>query len=421
VPFDEYVLLCFLQRQDFKNPFCPCLGCDNEPYSNATMDACGVCGGTNTTCFPFQSLTRQERIGISLALCGNVLISVSLNTQKYAHNMNELDSGGARPYMQLPMWWLGMTLMTLGETGNFLAYAYAPATLVAPLGAVTVISNCILAHYVLKENINSRNVWGVVLAIVGAVFIVTYAPSSDQQLTMDLLEQYMTGKLFVAYMFCLIAVITSLFLTRESHQKRYVVIYVLICSMTGSITVMCVKGVSTALILTFQGHNQFIYFVPWMLLVTTIGTILIQMRYLNLAMINFGASEVVPVYYVLFTFWSILGGMVLYKEYHQNCPDANPHCNYTLWFLLGCVITFSGVYLITFASKEETDAWAQSGSRGEQAEAHETERLIAGSGVDEDGEDGCSPDSDGGVPQPGDRPLRSFGGSSPDKSGGFAI
>lgn len=128
------------------------------------------------TCFPFQSLTKQERTGIALALCGNVLISVSLNTQKYAHNMNEVDSGGARSYVELPMWWLGMILMTLGETGNFLAYAYAPATLVAPLGAITVISNCILAHYVLREEINRRNVLGVVLAIVGAVFIVTYAP-----------------------------------------------------------------------------------------------------------------------------------------------------------------------------------------------------------------------------------------------------
>lgn len=92
------------------------------------------------------------------------------------------------------------------------------------------------------------------------------AQGSDEQLTMDLLEKYMMEKSFIAYIFCLVASITSLFATRDAHKKRYVVIYVLICSMTGSITVMCVKGVSTALILTFQGHNQFIYFVPWMLL-----------------------------------------------------------------------------------------------------------------------------------------------------------
>jgi hypothetical protein len=32
----------------------------------------------------------------------------------------------------------------VGEVGNFLAYGWAPTTLVAPLGAVSVISNCVL-------------------------------------------------------------------------------------------------------------------------------------------------------------------------------------------------------------------------------------------------------------------------------------
>ena len=35
------------------------------------------------------------------------------------------------------------------------------------------------------------------------------------------------------------------------------------------------------------------------------STAVVQLKYLNLAMMHFGASEVVPVYYVLFTFFSI--------------------------------------------------------------------------------------------------------------------
>ena len=34
---------------------------------------------------------------------------------------------------------------------------------------------------------------------------------------------------------------------------------------------------------------------------------------------------------------------VLYKEYHQNCAPGAPYCNNTIYFLLGCAITFSGV------------------------------------------------------------------------------
>ena len=324
------------------NPNCGCLRC------KGVVDACGVCDGNNSTCLHFPSFTQQELSGIALALSGNILISASLNLQKYAHNKNQLESGGTRPYVELPLWWGGMVLMTLGETGNFLAYAYAPATLVAPLGAISVICNSILAHYVLREKLTSRNLLGVAFAIIGAVLIVVYAPSSDKQLTMDVLKQYMSEWGFLVFVACIAVSLAALFLLRESVKRRYVVVYVLICSLTGSLTVMCVKGVSTALMLTFQGSNQFTSLLPWLLVMATVSTLLIQLRYLNLAMIHFGASEVVPVYYVLFTLSSIGGGMVLYKEFHQHCPPHNAGCHFTLIFLLGVAITFAGVYLIAF-------------------------------------------------------------------------
>eukprot|EP00960_Hanusia_phi_P025020 736284-Hanusia_phi.AAC.3 len=50
-----------------------CVGCDGKFNSGMKTDVCGVCGGTNSTCFAF---TRQEQIGILLALSGNILISV---------------------------------------------------------------------------------------------------------------------------------------------------------------------------------------------------------------------------------------------------------------------------------------------------------------------------------------------------------
>ena len=115
---------------------------------------------------------------------------MSRNTQKYAQNQNEMRGAAKLSYLKLKLWWIGLALMAVGETGNFLAYAYAPATVVAPLGAVSVVSNCFLASCFLKEHIGMRNILGVCLAIVGSVIIVLYAPSSDRQLTMDVLVQY---------------------------------------------------------------------------------------------------------------------------------------------------------------------------------------------------------------------------------------
>ena len=39
--------------------------------------------------------------------------------------------------VRIPIRWLGFTLMNVGEIGNFLSYGFAPASVVAPLGAVS--------------------------------------------------------------------------------------------------------------------------------------------------------------------------------------------------------------------------------------------------------------------------------------------
>lgn len=63
-------------------------------------------------------------------------------------------------------------MMGLGEAGNFVSYGFAPASVVAPLGTVALIANCLFAPLVLGEKFTRRNLLGVALAIVGAVTVV---------------------------------------------------------------------------------------------------------------------------------------------------------------------------------------------------------------------------------------------------------
>jgi hypothetical protein len=39
-------------------------------------------------------------------------------------------------YLKSKLWWLGLSLIAVGEGGNFLSYGFAPASVVAPLGTV---------------------------------------------------------------------------------------------------------------------------------------------------------------------------------------------------------------------------------------------------------------------------------------------
>jgi len=62
---------------------------------------------------------------------------VSLNIQKYAHmqNTQRVARGEERlPYHKIPVWWLGMVFNAVGEVGNLVAYGYAEATVVTPIG-----------------------------------------------------------------------------------------------------------------------------------------------------------------------------------------------------------------------------------------------------------------------------------------------
>ena len=76
-----------------------------------------------------------------MCVCAHTHVCV----QKYTHVKNSRREV-QHHYTRDPLWWLGLFLMALGEVGNFTAYGFAPASLVAPLGTTTVIGQlCFLS------------------------------------------------------------------------------------------------------------------------------------------------------------------------------------------------------------------------------------------------------------------------------------
>ncbi|KAJ8121355.1 hypothetical protein ONZ43_g2172 [Nemania bipapillata] len=88
----------------------------------------------------------------------------------------------ASTYLKSPSWWLGQVLMTVGEMGNFLAYGFAPASIVSPLGVVALISNCVIAPLFFGEIFRKRDFWGVVIAVGGAITVVLSARGEETKL-----------------------------------------------------------------------------------------------------------------------------------------------------------------------------------------------------------------------------------------------
>ena len=89
-------------------------------------------------------------VGVAYALSGNLLNSVGIQLQRLTHMQNKDNV----PYLKLPLWWLGLACMAAGEAGIVMAYGEAPASIVAVLGSVSVISNTLMSWLLLKEIIN---------------------------------------------------------------------------------------------------------------------------------------------------------------------------------------------------------------------------------------------------------------------------
>ncbi|VDM77755.1 unnamed protein product, partial [Strongylus vulgaris] len=99
-------------------------------------------------------------IGLALAVSSSLFIGSSFIIKKKAliklanGDVSQRASEGGYGYLREWMWWMGVITMGLGEACNFAAYAFAPASLVTPLGALSVLVTAVLSSRLLKERLN---------------------------------------------------------------------------------------------------------------------------------------------------------------------------------------------------------------------------------------------------------------------------
>lgn len=144
-------------------------------------------------------------------LLGLILIAFSLQGLMDAEERHGFEGDGY-VYLRSPIWWAGIsTRMTLsllghrvfevvlltnshavviGEICNFAAYAFAPAILVTPLGALSVLIGAVLGSYFLNERLGTLGKLGSAICLIGSVIIVLHAPPDEDIKTVDRILKY---------------------------------------------------------------------------------------------------------------------------------------------------------------------------------------------------------------------------------------
>ncbi|KAL9032703.1 MAG: hypothetical protein Q9180_006349 [Flavoplaca navasiana] len=254
-------------------------------------------------------------------------------------------SEDTRTYLSSPYWWAGIILMIIGEGGNFLAYGFAPASIVSPLGVVALVSNCIIAPWLLKEHFRQKDLWGVLVAIAGAVVVVLSAKNSEIKMGPNHIWLAITRWEFELYLGITAALIAILVWASGKYGHKSILIDLGLVGLFGGYTALSTKGVASLLSDTLWRTLTFP--ITYLLLAVLIASAVMQIRYVNRALQRFDSTQVIPTQFVLFTLSVIVGSAVLYHDFESATAERVGK------FVGGCLLTFLGVYLITSGRSEE--------------------------------------------------------------------
>ena len=250
--------------------------------------------------------------GVALSMVADAFIAIALCTQKYAHNSNKGPNG--KPvvhFLKLRTWWLGILMNIFGEAGNAYAYSLAPASVVAPVGSVSVVVNEIICVLFLNEKLRRRDIVGLTAVIGGVVLVICGVPEVAEELSVHhILSDAILFNPPCYWWLISLMLFILLFTTyvEKRYAQEYILVWLLLCSSISSITVACcrsffslvneiptdcstescVHGVIHPPCTQTVGHYLF-----WVLLLMIIVTAVWSAMYLNKAMMVYGNTEVV--------------------------------------------------------------------------------------------------------------------------------
>lgn len=348
-------LMC---HQSGSQAWCQIMNTSQSPSSFILLQ--NISQSTNETNLSIAAFRNKYNlyIGVILAISSSLFIGSSFIMKKKGL-LRLADKGvtragqGGFSYLKEWLWWAGLLSMGAGEAANFAAYAFAPATLVTPLGALSVLICAVLSSYFLNEKLNIHGKLGCLLCILGSTMMVIHAPQEEEVTSLHDMEIKLRDPGFIT--FAVAAVVTSLvliFVVAPKKGPTNILVYIAICSIIGAFSVSSVKGLGIAIQEFIERKPVYKDPLFFILLATLILSISTQINYLNKALDVFNTSIVTPIYYVFFTTMVVTCSVILFKEW--NSMDVSD----MIGTLSGFLTIIVGIFLL-HAFKNTNTTWSQ--------------------------------------------------------------
>uniref|UniRef100_A0AAA9T7C8 NIPA like domain containing 4 n=2 Tax=Bos TaxID=9903 RepID=A0AAA9T7C8_BOVIN len=262
---------------------------------------------SNVTSNSWQERFRKNYsfyVGLGLAILSSFLVGSSIILKK--KGLQRLVASGAT------------RAVAAGEVANFGAYAFAPATVVTPLGALSILISAIFSSYFLGESLNLLGKLGCVICVAGSTVMVIHAPEEEKISTIMEMAAKMKDTGYIVFaVFLLVSCLILIFVVAPRYGQRNILIYITICSVIGAFSVSSSKGLGITIRNFFQGLPVVRHPLPYILSLMLALSISTQVNFLNRALDIFNTSLVFPIYYVFFTTTVMTSSIILFKEWYR--------------------------------------------------------------------------------------------------------
>ncbi|OQR94550.1 hypothetical protein ACHHYP_01131 [Achlya hypogyna] len=342
----EYSRMCYKSCRDTVKNKCPALIgiCDHEDQTLFQTD---------NKCFQVSysgPAVGMWIAGFSISLVFSILNSVGINLQKYSLTQNE-KLGLKKGSFQQPMWVLGLVFVCLGSILDFVAFGMAPQTLLAPLAALSLVWNMLIAPFFHKEKVTRRNLVATAIIFVGVTITVIFAGHSTPTYDLeDLILLYQTPVMYI-YITCVSLFLITMFAATRYIETNHVyedgffhiVCYGGIAGTFGGQSVLLAKSTVELLKSAIWGDGAYAFSHPttYAIISGLVICLLCQISFLNGGLKRFDALVVIPVYQSFWILMSVLGGIMYFEEYISMSNTEK------IMFTAGGTITISGIiYLL---------------------------------------------------------------------------
>lgn len=280
-------------------------------------------------------------LGLAINFLFSFMAALGLNLQKKSL-ANHADDN-VPPHRQR-MWMLGFVTMTMGSVFDFVAFGLAPMSLLAPLAALTLVWNALIAGWMHGERVDRSNMLATGVIFVGVTVAVIFSSHSTPLYTVEKLTSlFLTEQAIVYMILTIIAGGGAAFvLVRYAGQSPpwKVVAYGLLAGAMGGQSVMFAKATVEIIKAAWIGAASLLTPAPWIVGILTAVLLVSQLRILNSGLEKYPALTMIPVYQSFWILCSTVSGLIYFDEWHELSGSQQAY------FVIGTLLTLGGIMIL---------------------------------------------------------------------------